>query len=139
MSKRKRTKKPASSTSFETHASAKLEGDLSVTKAPEIDPVETMVEEPKPEPTPEPKPEPKKQASSTKPEKVPCVPIGLQVIVKDKRGFTVDAEVVNVDDVTCMTTIRVKGSDAKITMLTAEVLADLQRAPKQKIIRAEFA
>jgi len=66
--------------------------------------------------------------------KVACVAIGTRVSLKNKRGYSVEADVVNVDE--GFVTFRVCGSDAKLQKLEAEVLADLQRGGNT--VRMEF-
>lgn len=66
--------------------------------------------------------------------KVACVAIGTRVLLKNKRGYSVEADVIGVDE--GFVTFRVLGSDAKLQKLEAEVLADLQRGGR--IVRMEF-
>ena len=66
--------------------------------------------------------------------KVACVAYGQRVTLKNKRGYSVEADVVKIDE--GMVTFRVRGSDAKLQKLEAEVLADLQRGGS--IVRMEF-
>ena len=70
------------------------------------------------------KPRPFKKQAPTK-AKVACVAYGQRVSLKNKHGYSVEADVVKIEE--GMVTFRVLGSDARLQKLEAEVLADLQR------------
>ncbi len=74
----------------------------------------------------------------TKKAKIAAVAIGTEVNLKNKAGFSVNATVIAVDIADRMVTFRVKGSDARVRKLEAEVLADLTRSGQRRTVNMEF-